>query len=166
MDALIYNTTENAKKFHKDYNDFIAAFAVISAAVCIGLATKDMVTEVMTEVVLPVITLIVEKSLSYSVYQTLVRHTPNMFWELVVTKVAKTVWIVVIWMLVIFVTYLAFKVLMRVDIMSSKINAIRNIQHEVENTDMHQFVTSESKQWKPPIDVLPKPYKEYPTGFI
>lgn len=131
----IINTTETVKKAQQDFQSFTTynnTFLVVASAICVGIATKDMVTDIMNEAVLPIVTFLTERSISYFVYsRTLEKTAKYPFLNLLLRKLGSLLWVVLVWLLILYVTYIAFKALIKIDLVTDKVELIQGVTRYV-----------------------------------
>jgi large-conductance mechanosensitive channel len=147
----IIDTTEHVKNVQKDFLSFTGynqMFIVTASAICIGIATKDMVTDVMNEAILPVITFITQKSISYFLYTKALEKTMKYpLVNILLQKVARLLWLLLVWLLILYVTYIAFKGLIKLDLVTDKINIIQGVTKYVTRQEQRQPNVQQEKRY-------------------
>jgi hypothetical protein len=145
----IIDSTEHVKNVQKDFLSFTGynqMFIVTASAICIGIATKDMITDVMNEAILPVITFLTEKSISYFLYTKALEKTIKYpLVNILLQKVAHLLWLLLVWILILYVTYIAFKALIKLDLVTDKINIIQGVTKFVTRQEQQPRVQPEKR---------------------
>jgi large-conductance mechanosensitive channel len=144
----IIDTTESVKSAQKDFQKFTTyneVFLVTAAAICVGMATRDMVTDIMNEVILPVVTYMIENGISYFLYKKALERAGSypLLYQ-VLSKFGHILWIVLVWILILYVTYVAFKALIKIDLITDKADIVQKITRYI--TQEHKHVDSEHKR--------------------
>lgn len=140
----ILTTAESVKNTQKDFQKFTAFnnyFIIIASAVCVGIVTKDAISDIMNEAILPVIVFLGKKSISYFLYtKALEKTTSYPIVNLLLQKFGRLIWIFLTWLLVIYVSYVLFKKLIKFDIVSSKADLVE---------DVTRYFTGQEKRSRP-----------------
>ncbi len=138
----VLTTTETIKANQKEFQKFTAynnLFIVMASAVCVGIVTKDAITDIMNDAVLPIIIFFGKKTLSYFLYRKALEKTSSYpILNLFIQRFGKLIWILLIWLLVMYVTWILFKKLIKFDLVSGKAELIE---------DITKYVTSQEKQY-------------------
>lgn len=86
---------------------------IMAAAVCIGIATKDIIERFMNDVILPLIMVGTKTSILYRIYNYLLRFFS---YQPIITALLKglgtTFWLFIVWSVIIFITFVFFKKLL------------------------------------------------------
>jgi hypothetical protein len=126
----ILHTTQELKKEQKQFIEFTTygVFIVIASAICVGMATRDLISDAMNEAFLPLIMFFGKTNMFYIAYTKLLEKTQKMsFVYVLLQKLGKLIWIILIWFLTLYLTYFIFQKLIRVDLITDKIDFISNI---------------------------------------
>ena len=122
---LVHNTTNAVKNTQADFANFNKALIITAAAVCIGLATKDTITDIMNEILLPLLTFVAQRSLWYFLYSKAVEASRRMrILKAVLQAVGKLIWFVLLWFVVLYITYFVFKHLIHFDPVTKQANLV------------------------------------------
>lgn len=100
----ILNTTH---KVQEDYDLFKTyttqkQIIIIASAVCIGFATKEVITNIMNEIILPFLTSIG----TYTLFQFALNNVHNKFIYIIIKKTGLLIWFIFSWLIIIFIVYL------------------------------------------------------------
>ena len=135
VEATIMQTTDSLKIFQKNFTSFYAynyIFIIVAAAVCIGIATKDMVSGIMNESLLPIIDVFIAKSIPYFFYNKALEYsTKHQFIHLLIRKLGRMIWNILVWILILYATYIVFKTLSRVDLITGKVDFVQSLTRYV-----------------------------------
>lgn len=127
----IIDTTENIRNLQKDFSSFTSyneMFVMFASAICVGMATRDMVSDIMNETLLPLVLFISQRGITYLVYTKLLEKTttyPTL--KLVIQHIAKLAWIVLVWILTLYLVYLIFKKLIKLDLITDKVDLVQGV---------------------------------------
>ncbi len=153
----IITTAEGIRNTQKDFQKFTAynnLFIVLASAVCVGIITKDAISDIMNEAILPVVIFFGKKTISYFLYtKALEKTTSYPIINLLISKFGKLVWIILTWILVIYVVYVLFKKLIRFDLVSSKTELLEDITRYITGQEK-RHVTTEDQQYTIPKYIL------------
>lgn len=127
----IMDTTENIRLVQKDFAAFTSynnMFVVFAAAICVGIATRDLVTDVLNETILPLILFFTKQGITYMIYTKILEATTKyQTLNMVIQHVAKLLWIILVWMITLFLVYLIFNKLIKVDLVTSRANLVDDV---------------------------------------
>ena len=127
----IIDTSESIRKVQHDFQNFTsynALFVVMASAICVGMITKETVTDIMNEVVLPLILFLGKRSISYFIYTKALERTASYpAINLLLQKLGHLVWIMIVWILVLYIVYVIFKRVIRLDFVSGKVDLVQNV---------------------------------------
>jgi large-conductance mechanosensitive channel len=105
----INNTTTNIENDLNKFKSFRTnnQLIIFAAAVCIGLATKETISNVMNNILLPIITFMARTSIYYFVYDILLKKfNENSFYFKVLEKFGLFIWYLLLWFVIIIITYI------------------------------------------------------------
>lgn len=149
LGEAVINTAENVKQIQTDFHNFTALnsiFIVIASAVCVGIITKDTISDIMNEAILPLLLYWGKRSLSYLLYTKALEKTmsyPSVY--IVLTKLGKLVWIIIVWIIVLFIVYIIFRKLIKIDLISSKVNLVQDMtKYVIGQENRRKIVPSET----------------------
>jgi large-conductance mechanosensitive channel len=150
IDQSVIQTTEPIRKFQQNFKHFTTNIIIvlIACAVCIGFATKDMISSIMNESILPIISYFAVKSIPYFLYNKALQISKyNEIITLIIHKLGLSLWIIIVWILTLYLTFIVFKLITRVDVLTDKVNLIQDISKYVlgEKTNS-EYIISENKQ--------------------
>lgn len=148
MDNLVV-ASEKLKTFQTSFKDFThyQPFIIVAAAVCIGLATREMISTIMNDSVLPIVNFIIHHGLIYNAYAKLMNEIKEgtfffLLLKLILSKVAHVVWLIIVWFITIYITYIIFTKLIKLDLVSDKIAILQ--------ATTNYIVDEEKPSYKPP----------------
>jgi len=131
VEQTVLTTTNNVLNTQKDFSNFTAynnELIIYAAAVCIGFATKDMISDIMNEAILPLLVFITKKSFSRFIFYKIIENLKDFpVISLILEKIAIIIWIVIVWIVILWLTYLVFTKLIKIDIISRNVNFIQDI---------------------------------------
>lgn len=146
IQKTILTTAENIRNSQKDFQQFTAynnLFIIMASAVCVGIVTKDAISDIMNEAVLPIIIFFGKKSISYFLYTKILKKTATYpILNLVIQQFGKLIWIFLTWLLVIYIAWIVFRKLIKIDLVSSNVDLLENIT---------RYVSGEKKITSPTI---------------
>jgi large-conductance mechanosensitive channel len=118
----IYYTTDNIQKKYNEFNKFTTNEQVIVVAigVLIGLATKEVITNIMTEIVLPMFI----QFGSYNLYNLILSKIKNKSANIVVQKLGLLIWYLLTWIIVLFIAYLFLTVVININPLGTDLKII------------------------------------------
>jgi hypothetical protein len=123
---------DSIKNIQKDFMNFTSYNNILilgAASICIGLATKDAISDFMNQVVLPFILFLANGSVTYLSYLKAVQHSLKFPWlNAIVKACGKTVWILLVWFLILYITYAVFKKIIVIDLITSKVNLVEDLK--------------------------------------
>ena len=144
----VTTTTDDIRNVQHDFSNFTAfnnVLIVYAAAVCIGIATKEMISELMSEAVYPFLLFWTKNSITgYLFKKTLekIKHNPILY--IILHKLGAILWIIFVWIIILWLTYLIFTKLIKVDLISDKINIIQDITRYLTNQEKSYKVNQEN----------------------
>jgi uncharacterized membrane protein len=115
----ILGTTEGVKDFQKQFQAFTAyniAFVTIAAGISVGLATNEMITHIMNDAVLPLFMFVAQRNFTYYIYnRVLDMAVKHPLLSMVIRKCGRIVWLLAVWFIVLYLTFIIFSVVIRFD---------------------------------------------------
>jgi hypothetical protein len=103
-----------------------------AAAICIGLATKEAISNLMNEVLLPFITFISNKSLTHIFYIFLLQKSAHYKWiNGLIWGLGRTIWIFLVWVLILYSTYLIFQYVIKFDLVTDKLDFVSYLNNKI-----------------------------------
>jgi large-conductance mechanosensitive channel len=149
LGTAIINTTDNILNIQKDFSAFTAynnLLIIIAAAVCIGFATREMITDIMNTVLLPLFLFLTERTLSVQLYKKIIEKSKSIpILTMIFIKFGEIVWIIFVWIIILWMTYLIFKKLIKIDLLTEKINVIQDITKYLTNQEKKHYITTYEK---------------------
>lgn len=146
----IINTTDNIRNVQHDFSNFTAfnnMLIVYAAAVCIGFATKDMISDLMNEAVYPFLLFWTKHSITgYLFKKTLEKVKNNPILYTILHKIGAIFWIIFVWIIILWLTYFIFTKLIKIDLISDKINIIQDITKYLTNQEKPYKVKQENNK--------------------
>jgi len=137
----IFNTAEEVKNFQKSFQQFTAyniAFVTIAAALCVGMATNEMITHIMNDALLPLFTFIAQRNIAYYMYNKVLDMSIKYpILTMVIRKCGRIIWLMLVWFMVLYLTYFIFSYAIRFDIMGRQINLVQSISKLFTRQEAH-----------------------------
>lgn len=139
----VITTTDDIRNVQHDFSNFTAfnnILIVYAAAVCIGFATKDMIKDLMDEAVYPFLLFWTKYSMTGYLFKKIlekIKHNPIVY--IIVHKIGAIFWIIFVWIIILWLTYFIFTKLIKIDLISDKINIIQ---------DITRYLTNQEKSYK------------------
>lgn len=122
-DMMLYSS-QKVDNFQKGFQDNFSnnsLFLIIAAAVCVGLATKTALEQLLHKTILPVVTLIIKKTISYIIYNKALRASINIpVLNKSLIALGDIFEIIAIWLLILYLTYIMFSKLININILSQQ----------------------------------------------
>lgn len=125
----IINYSENIKKNYNDYQKYTLnhQLIVIAIGVCIGIATKDVITNIMNQIILPIIKSFGEHTLYNIIYKLLLVNTKHItILNSSIQYMGIFIWNLLSWSIIVFIAYLFMTQLIKLDIITPHINLIED----------------------------------------
>jgi len=126
----IHATGDKIKSAQQNFLQFTAynnMLIIGAAAICIGLATKEAITQLLNQVILPLILYFGKTSLNYFVYLKALEHSMHLPWlHNLIKGIGRTLWIFIVWIIILYLTYVVFKQVIRIDLITSKVNLVES----------------------------------------
>lgn len=126
----ILHTTDGLRQAQEDFVKFTTygIFIVIASAICVGMATRDLITDAMNDALLPLIVYFGQSNMFYIAYTKVLDNTKGIsLLNLVLQKLGKLIWIMIVWVLTLYITYIVFQKLIRIDFITGKINFLQDV---------------------------------------
>jgi len=131
MNEYISDLKQEQSKY-MNFTAYNKALVLGAAAICIGLATKEAISSIMNEVILPFLKYISKTSLIYIFYLFLLQKSVHhklinsLIWGL-----GKILWIFLVWILILYSTYLVFQYVIKFDLITDKLNLVSYIGNKL-----------------------------------
>jgi large-conductance mechanosensitive channel len=122
---VISEATQNINTINNDfkkyaYNDQLILMA---AAVCIGMATKDVIQTLLNDTLYPALKFIVTNSLYYWIFTILKKKSASTpFIVNTLNVIGQIAWLFLLWSIIVFVSFVLFKKLLNYNIISSQLS--------------------------------------------
>jgi large-conductance mechanosensitive channel len=121
---------EFIKAQQQDFMKFTAynnMLIIGAAGICIGLATKEAITEFLNDIILPFIVFLTQHSVFHQFFQRSVDQTSSMPYLFEFLKaIFKTSWIFTVWLLILYITYIIFQKIIRIDMVTPKVDLVES----------------------------------------
>lgn len=130
IEQTVVQTTEPVRRFQQNFKTLTTntVIVLVACAVCIGFATKDMISNIMNESILPIISYFAVKSIPYFLYNKALQISKyNEILTLIISKLGLSIWIILVWIITLYLTYIAFRIITRIDVITDKVNMIQGI---------------------------------------
>lgn len=120
----ISSTTNTIGDFDNEFKKYSAnsSLVTLAAAVCIGIATKEIIERLMNEVLLPLIKYMSNTSIPFLIYTFLLKVFRN---KKNVTTILKAfgniAWLFIVWSVIVFVSFVLFKKLLDKNFVSQQL---------------------------------------------
>ena len=127
---------EFIKAQQQDFMKFTAYNNVLiigAAGICIGLATKEAISEFLNDIILPFILFLSQHSIFHQFIQKSIDKTSFMPYLFEFLKaIFKTSWIFTVWLLILYITYIVFQKIIKIDLVTSKVDLVESAAKYVE----------------------------------
>ena len=131
IEQAIMQTTNSILTFQKNFSNYLTSnylILLIASSVCIGFATKDMISDIMHESVLPIVIYFTVKTIPYFIYnKTLEYSSKYKLIHLLIHKLGRLFWIIIVWILTLYITYIVFRSITRIDLITGRVNALQSV---------------------------------------
>lgn len=121
---------EFIKAQQQDFMKFTAynnMLIIGAAGICIGLATKEAISEFLNEIILPFIVFLTKHSIFHQFIQRSVDRTSSMPYLFEFLKALfKTSWIFTVWLLILYITYIIFQKIIKIDLITPRVDLVEN----------------------------------------
>jgi hypothetical protein len=138
----IINGTEKVKQMQQNYRSSISenhAILIIAAAICVGIATRDVIADVMKDAILPLVLYLVKMGIPYMIYDRIkssfARHTVL---HVIISKLGNVIWLLLIWVMTLYLVYLVFAKLVGIDLIGNQVKLIQLATSYVFQEDKQQ----------------------------
>jgi hypothetical protein len=153
MDNLVV-AADKLSVFQTKFKDFTRyqPFLIIAAGVCVGLATREMISAIMNDSILPIVDFILKNTLMYNAYAKFLEEITfqksffYLFLKLILRKIGSIIWLLLVWFITIYISYIIFSKLIRLDLVSDKIAMLQ--------ATTKYIVDQEKPSYKPPPQQL------------
>lgn len=121
---VISEATHNINSINNDfkkyaYNDQLI---LIAAAVCIGMATKDIIQTLLNDTLYPALKFIVTNSLYYWIFTILKKKSASTpFIVNTLNTIGEIAWLFLLWSIIVFISFVLFKKLLNYNIISNQL---------------------------------------------
>ena len=120
------NKIKNAQREFLNFTAYNNMLILCAAAICVGLATKEAISDIMHEIILPLILFFGKRSLDYFVYLKALEHSIHLPWlHYLIKGIGKLICIFLVWLIILYITYIIFKGIIKIDIVSDKVNIVQ-----------------------------------------
>ena len=122
---VISEATYNINSINNDfkkyaYNDQLI---LVAAAVCIGVATKDIIQTLLTDTLYPALKFIVSNSLYYWIFTILKKKSASTpFIVNTLNVIGEIAWLFLLWSIIVFISFVLFKKLLNYNIISNQLS--------------------------------------------
>ena len=131
VEQTIIQNTEPIRKFQQDFKRSVTSnftILIVACAVCIGFATRDMISNVMNESVLPVLTYLALKSIPYLFYNKALQFSKRYeILTLLLRKLGTLIWIILVWIFTLYMTYIVFRSIANVDLVTGRVDLVQGV---------------------------------------
>ena len=142
----LITTAETIKTNQKEFQNFTAynnLFIIMASAVCVGIVTKDTISDIMNEAILPIIVFFGKKGISYFLYTKILEKTVKYpILNLLISRFGKLIWILLTWILVMYIAWILFKKLIKLDLVSSKASLVEHVTKYVNGEEKITYPTT------------------------
>ena len=114
--SLISSTNNMIGSFHNNFDNYLSGNNIIvtASAICIGMATKDIIQRFLEEVIHPLLINVGDTKYILIFYQYLIKSTHHLpGTQLAIRMIGITIWLFVAWSIIIFITYILMKFLVK-----------------------------------------------------
>lgn len=131
MNEYITDLKQEQSKY-MNFTAYNKALVLGAAAICIGLATKEAISSIMNEVILPFLKYISKTSLIYVFYLFLLQKSiHNKIINAMILGLGKIIWIFLVWLLILYTTYIVFQYVIKFDMITDKLDFVSYISHKL-----------------------------------
>jgi large-conductance mechanosensitive channel len=128
--TILSDTNNAVGNFHDTFKRYLSNGDVIglAAAVCIGIATKDITQRFLDEVILPILKNFGQTKLMYLLYQYMLKKTSKIpALQMFIELFGKTIWLFVAWSFLVFIAYILLKKLITNNYISTELGTLNKI---------------------------------------
>lgn len=125
---------DNIESIQNSFSKYASAdkgILLIAGGVTIGLVTKELITSIMNDIILPILIYFNDHSILLIYFKTFLHNLNNSFVEIAVSKVLLLIWLISIWFIIIFLIYIIFSKLIKMDFVTERVNFIKKIKNEL-----------------------------------
>ncbi len=116
-------------KTQSDFMSFNKALVTIAAAICVGIATKEAISNIMHDIILPFLGFIIHKSFTYILYNKAMHLVKNKYLTAIIASMGRLVWILLVWLIILYITYIVFKKIIVIDFVGDKVNTFNKLKN-------------------------------------
>lgn len=123
-------TTNTIGEFNTDFHKFSSntTMIAIAAGICIGMATKEIIQNIMNDVLLPLLQIMINNSLYYWAYKLLLKSSLSKpFINKLLKIIGTIIWLFLVWSVIIFISFVLFKKLLNYNLISMQLGNIHKI---------------------------------------
>ena len=121
---------EFIKAQQQDFMKFTAynnMLIIGAAGICIGLATKEAISEFLNDIILPFIVFLSQHSVFHQFIKNSVDRTSSMPYLFEFLKaILKTSWIFTVWLLILYITYIIFQKIIKIDLVTPRVDLVES----------------------------------------
>lgn len=121
---------EFIKAQQQDFMKFTAynnVLIISAAGICIGLATKEAISEFLNDIILPFIVFLSKHSVFHQFIKNSVDRTSSMPYLFEFLKaILKTSWIFTVWLLILYITYIIFQKIIKIDLVTPRVDLVES----------------------------------------
>jgi large-conductance mechanosensitive channel len=121
---------EFIKAQQQDFMKFTAynnMLIIGAAGICIGLATKEAISEFLNDIILPFIVFLSQHSMFHQFIRSSVDKTSSMPYLFEFLKaILKTSWIFTVWLLILYITYIIFQKIIKIDLITPRVDLVES----------------------------------------
>jgi large-conductance mechanosensitive channel len=127
---IVGQATNSVGNFNKEFQNYSNnnTLIIVAAAVCVGIATKEIIEKLMNETVLPILQFMIKTSIYYWIYNFLLKSSVS---KPVIVGILQTVgtvsWLFLLWSVIVFLSFVLFKKLLDKNLISSQLGFWQNV---------------------------------------
>lgn len=106
---------------------------LISTAVCIGFITKDVTMNIFNDIILPIVNILLGKSIGYKLYLKLKIYFENSkIFFFLLEKSGLFIWYILLWFIMIYSIFILFNYILKFGVFDNQIKLIKKISKYIE----------------------------------
>lgn len=106
---------------------------LISTAVCIGFITKEVTTNIFNDILLPIINILLGKSIGYNIYLKLkIYFKDSRIFFFLLEKSGLFIWYIILWFVMIYSVFILFNYIIKFGVFDNQIKLIKKISKYIE----------------------------------
>jgi large-conductance mechanosensitive channel len=122
------NSILNLQKNFSNFTSYNGTLIIYAAAVCIGFATKDMISDIMNTAILPFLLFWSKHSIIGLLFIKIIdKFKKYPTFSLFLIKIGSIFWIILVWIIILWLTYFIFTKLIKVDVISNRVYFLQDI---------------------------------------